>query len=153
MNANGQAVGNNLAGEIGNYPYATLWTKTGSNWGSYTATDLVTAYPAITTLYPGLNGCAALAINSSGVVVLGVNNQGYANWSPNLPGAYYTFNESTDQYTSLGSLEMYDPVSAFAQLRRRPRAVDQRLRGGGRLHRQPGHHLELPFGKAGPSRT
>ncbi len=112
VNTNGQAVGDNMAGAVGNFAYATLWTKTGSTWASYTASDLLTVAPALLTLYPGLTGVSALAINNSGVVVLGVNNQGLVGGSPNVDQAYYLYNESTQQYTSLGSLMMWDPIAA-----------------------------------------
>ena len=123
MNTNGLAVGNNLAGAVGNYPYATLWTRTGSTWGSYTATDLLAAVPSLNTALNALyaanpNGGAtsvtkcALAVNNSGTLVVAASNQGYANWSPNLPGDYYICNAGTQQYASLGSLKMYDPIAA-----------------------------------------
>ncbi len=126
LNNHGQAVGNNNAGPIGDFSYATQWnyTITGGTI-SYTAIDLLTAVPALNTalntLYTAnpnggatnVTGISALAINNPGTVVVGANNQGYVDWTPNLPGDYYICNAGDQTYTSLGSLKMYDPTGSY----------------------------------------
>ena len=50
----------------------------------------------------------ALAINSSGMVVVGAGNT-YLAATPTNDSAYFLYNMSTQSFTSLGNLMLYDP--------------------------------------------
>ena len=112
LNGNGQAVGVNLANPV-NTARATMWTYSisGGNM-TYTATDLQGSTTSwMYTTFPGLVSSQALAINSAGTVVIGAST--YNNLStPEYDTGYCLYNIGTQQYTSLGSLMMYDPIAS-----------------------------------------
>ena len=120
INDYGQAVGLNLAGPVQNFDFATLWSYTTSGGTfSYTATDLLTVCPvqycAEVTCIPASRMLMLPPWRSTepGAVVLGTNGTGIADWSPGAaaPANYLLYDESTNQITSLGSLQMWDPLS------------------------------------------
>ena len=108
LNTAGQAVGYNLGNPV-NTAYATMWSYTISGGSiNYTATDLHTQ--TLVNMYPSIVSSQALAINRSGTVVIGASN--YANQTtPTDDTAYFLYDSSTQQYTSLGGLMMYDPLA------------------------------------------
>ena len=109
LNANGQAVGWLTAGGggPGSSHNAVVWSYTISN-GTMTqnGTNLESGLAADF----GAESSQSLAINSSGMVLVGACNSALLA-APNLDTAYYLYNMTSQAYTSLGSLMLYDPIS------------------------------------------
>ncbi len=117
MNNKGQAVGYNQAGTVATN-YATVWSYSGSGAG-FTSTGLAletgTGTGSLATAWNAQYGTTiasseALAVNDSGIVVVG----GYTlsgTYSPEIDTGYFLYNMTSQQYTPLGSLMLWDPMT------------------------------------------
>jgi hypothetical protein len=126
LNNNGQACGFNQAQPV-NTNYATVWTysisggtmtSTGTALqyavaGQATGGPLATAWNNIygTSLY----GSQCLAINDSGTVVIG-GSDAIVQSFPLCDDGFLLYNMNTQQYTSLGGLSLWDPMSGFGSV-------------------------------------
>ncbi len=108
LNTQGQAVGWLTAGSPPTH-FADVWSYTisGGTLVSQTATDLQSH--GLATAYPGVQSSQALAINSSGTVVVGAAIGSLVS-CPNDDTAYFLYNMSTQAYTPLGNFMLYDPI-------------------------------------------
>ncbi len=106
LNTNGQAAGWDNPNQ--GLTHALVWSYTisGGSLISQTATDLQSS--GLAAAYPSVMSSQALAINSSGMVVVGASNSVSAA-TPTNDSAYFLYNMSSKSYTSLGSLMLYDP--------------------------------------------
>ncbi len=113
LNTSGQAVGWADTGDgVGVPPHdAEVWSYTisGGSLVSQSTTDL--QFNGLATAYPGVQSSQALAINSSGTVVIGASDSA-SDAVPNIDTAYFLYNMNTRAFTSLGSLMLYDPIGA-----------------------------------------
>ena len=136
LNTSGQAVGWADTGDgVGVPPHdAEVWSYTisGGSLVSQSTTDL--QFNGLATAYPGVQSSQALAINSSGTVVIGASDSA-SDAVPNIDTAYFLYNMNTRAFTSLGSLMLYDPIGRTNLPRRRPRPGHQQRRTGGRADR------------------
>ena len=114
MNTAGQAVGWESTGGGVGLPthHAEVWSYTTSAGSlvSQNTTDLQNN-GSLAAAYPGVNSSQALAVNSAGTVVVGACTSAL-DAVPNIDTAYFLYNMSTQEYTSLGSLMLYDPIGA-----------------------------------------
>ncbi len=114
LNTSGQAVGWADTGDgVGVPPHdAEVWSYaiSGGSLVSQNTTDLQNN-GSLAAAYPGVESSQALAINSSGTVVIGASNSASVS-CPNDNTAYFLYNMNTHAFTSLGSLMLYDPIGA-----------------------------------------
>jgi probable HAF family extracellular repeat protein len=118
MNNNGQAVGYNQAAIVSTN-YATVWTYSGSGAGftsSGLALQTATGAGSLATAWANVYGSSnplassqALAVNDSGTVVVGGWTLAGTS-SPEVDTGYFLYNMTSQQYTSLGSLMLWDPM-------------------------------------------
>ena len=114
LNTAGQAVGWESTGGGVGLPthHAEVWSYTTSAGSlvSQNTTDLQNN-GSLAAAYPGVDSSQALAVNSAGTVVVGACTSAL-DAVPNIDTAYFLYNMSTQEYTSLGSLMLYDPIGA-----------------------------------------
>ena len=115
LNAAGQACGFNQTAPV-NTNYATVWTYSISG-GSMTSTGLDLQQNGLTAAWNAAYGTTivssqGLAINSSGTVLVG-GSDSISQSFPYGDDGYLLYNMGSKQYTSLGSLMIWDPQNGF----------------------------------------
>jgi probable HAF family extracellular repeat protein len=117
LNTSGQAAGWGETGS-GSAPDATVWTYTvsGGTMSKQAYTDIGEyglANPSLSgaaAAYPSVQSSLALAVNASGQVLVAASNttQSLALLLQNGVTATFLYNMSTETFTSLGNLQIYD---------------------------------------------